>query len=54
VEVTKTQRVREMIHAKKVTHTDQREVSGEVRKEDLEVETTGETMKETGGTKIEE
>lgn len=41
VEVLKVQRVRETIHAKKVTHTEQREVSGKVRKEDLEVETTG-------------
>lgn len=52
VEVSKLQKVRETVHAKKVTHTDQREVSGEVRKEDLEVETTGELPGGESGTKI--
>ena len=38
VEVVKRQRVREAVHAKKVAHTEQRELSGEVRIEDLKVE----------------
>lgn len=42
VEVTKRQKIRETVHAKKVAHTEQREVSGEIRKEDLEVQTNEE------------
>lgn len=42
VEISKRQKVRETVHAKKVVHTEQREVSGEIRSEDLEVETNEE------------
>lgn len=52
VEVSKILRVRETVHAKKVTHTEQREVRGEVRKEDLEVETTGAGLRGTSGMNI--
>lgn len=56
VELVKRQRIRETIHARKVAHTEQRELSGEVRVEDIEVgkeegfrgpggETSGEKMK---------
>ncbi len=48
VEVVKRQRVREAIHAKKVAHTEQREMSGDVRIEDIEVE-RAEGLKETSG-----
>lgn len=54
VEVSKLQRVRETIHAKKVTHTEQRKVSGEVRKEDFEVETMEAESGRTGRMKLEE
>jgi uncharacterized protein (TIGR02271 family) len=54
VEVSKQQKIRETVHAKKVTHTQQREVSGKVRKEDLEVETTEASPSGTSGMKTEE
>ncbi len=38
VELVKHMRIREAIHARKVAHTEQRELSGDVRVEDLEVE----------------
>lgn len=39
VDVVTRQRVKETVHAKKVSHTEQHEVRGEVRIEDLEVKT---------------
>lgn len=38
VELVKHMRLREAVRARKVTHTEQRELSGDVRVEDLEVE----------------
>ena len=38
VEGVKHQRVREEVHAKKVAHTEQRELSDDVRIEDIQVE----------------
>lgn len=52
VELSKQQKIRETVHARKVTHTDERTFSGEVRKEDLEVGSTGESSSGKGGTKI--
>ncbi len=43
VEISKRPILKETVHAKKVAHTEQREVSGEVRSEDLEVKTEGES-----------
>lgn len=52
VEVVKHQRVREAVRAKKVAHTEQREMSGDVRIEDIQVEREeglGETSEEERG-----
>jgi len=59
VELVKRQRIKDTVHAKKVAHTEQRELSGEVRVEDIEVQREesprAESSSESGKTiKLEE